>query len=281
MIHILPFMPETLFPLTGDAADLPVAGCRVRDLILHRFPAPHGREITVRGDFIPSPELAARLAGNENLKIQLPGSNELLASNAGDCPEELSPDEGSIQLRFPWDLLRLNEHLLENLTEMIDGTVRERVTIDGTLRLGKGSILLPGVYIEGNVTIGENCKIGPNCYIRGNTSIGSHCHIGQAVEIKNSIIGDHTAIGHLSYAGDSIIGSRVNFGAGTIISNFRHDGKNHNFMVQEKLLSTGRRKFGAVIGNGVHTGIHTAIYPGRFLSAGSFTLPGEVVKNSR
>ena len=30
-----------------------------------------------------------------------------------------------------------------------------------------------------------------------------------------------------------------------------------------KLLDTGRRKFGSIIGENVHTGIHTSIYPGR------------------
>ena len=38
---------------------------------------------------------------------------------------------------------------------------------------------------------------------------------------------------------------------------------------------------GAIIGENVHTGIHTAIYPGRSLSPGSATLPGEVVSHSK
>ena len=76
----------------------------------------------------------------------------------------------------------------------------------------------------------------------------------------------------------SVIGDRVNFGAGTIISNFRHDGKNHRSMVDGELVETGRRKFGAVIGDAVHTGIHTAIYPGRKMGPGTMTRPGEVVE---
>ena len=144
--------------------------------------------------------------------------------------------------------------------------------------LGQGSRVLPGVFIEGNVVIGRNCKIGPNCYLRGNTSIGEGCHIGQGVEIKNSIVMDHTGIGHLSYCGDSIIGRSVNFGAGTIIGNLRHDGANHRSMVGEELIDTGRRKFGSVVGDGVHTGINTSIYPGRKLWPGAETRPGEVVR---
>ena len=175
----------------------------------------------------------------------------------------------------------IHEQLLAGLEPDIRGVIRERVTVDGTIQLGEGSVILPGVCIEGNAVIGRNCKIGPNCYIRGNTSVGDHCHIGQAVEIKNSILAYHVSIGHLSYVGDSIISSGVNFGAGTIISNLRHDGENHRYRSCGQLVSTGRRKFGAVIGEGVHTGINTSIYPGRYLSKGSSTQPGEVVKNSK
>ncbi len=44
------------------------------------------------------------------------------------------------------------------------------------------------------------------------------------------------------------------------------------------MIDTGRRKFGTIIGEGVHTGIHTSIYPGRKIGAGCMTLPGDVVK---
>ena len=138
---------------------------------------------------------------------------------------------------------------------------------------------LPGVVIEGDVIIGEDCKIGPNCYLRGATSIGDRCHVGQAVEIKNSILMDGTNVGHLSYVGDSILGRRVNLGAGTLTSNLRHDGRNHRTLVAGELVDTGRRKFGTVVGDGVHTGIHTSIYPGRKLATGATTRPGDIVRN--
>ena len=49
-------------------------------------------------------------------------------------------------------------------------------------------------------------------------------------------------------------------------------------LVDGALVDTGRRKFGAIVGNGVHTGIHTAIYPGRKLAPGTSTRPGDVVQ---
>lgn len=180
--------------------------------------------------------------------------------------------------RFPWDIIAINERIVGAMdTDNIEGDVHPSAVVEGCLKLGKGSRILPGVFIEGNVVIGENCKIGPNCYIRGNTSIGNRCHIGQSVEIKNCVILDGTNVGHLSYVGDSILAEGVNFGAGTIVSNLRHDGGNHRSMVNGELVDTGRRKFGAIVGDGVHTGIGTMIYPGRKLWPNTTTLPGAIV----
>jgi len=187
--------------------------------------------------------------------------------------------EKSFLVRHPWQFLDINEQILSALTESkYTGTVSPAAHVDGILHVGEGSTVLPGVVIEGNVVIGKNCKIGPNCYFRGSTSVGDHCHVGQAVEIKNSIVGHHSAVGHLSYLGDSVVGNHVNFGAGTITSNFRHDGKNHRSMVDGELLDTGRRKFGSIIGDHVHTGIHSAIYPGRKLGPNTSTRPGDIIQ---
>ena len=89
---------------------------------------------------------------------------------------------------------------------------------------------------------------------------------------------DGSKIPHLSYIGDSVIGENVNLGAGTITANLRHDNGNIKSMIKEKLIDTKRRKFGAVIGDNVHTGINTSIYPGRKIWPGKTTLPGEVIK---
>lgn len=226
-----------------------------------------------RMDCVPTPELTAELATVGDFEVR---DEAGLVALCG-AERRMFTFEG-VRLLYPWDLLVLNERRVAALTVSdIRGEVSPAAHIDGVLHLGEGSRILPGVYIEGNVVIGKGCKIGPNCYLRGNTVIGDNCHIGQAVEIKNSVLGEHTAVGHLSYVGDSVLGDHVNFGAGTIIGNLRHDGRNHRSMIGDVLVDTGRRKFGAIVGNGVHTGIHTAIYPGRKLGAGTSTRPGEVV----
>jgi UDP-N-acetylglucosamine diphosphorylase / glucose-1-phosphate thymidylyltransferase / UDP-N-acetylgalactosamine diphosphorylase / glucosamine-1-phosphate N-acetyltransferase / galactosamine-1-phosphate N-acetyltransferase len=194
--------------------------------------------------------------------------------------EVLHLDAGSFRILYPWELLRANAAVLQEATDYkVAGEIYPGARVDGKLSLGEGSRLLPGVYVEGNVVIGRNCKIGPNCYLRGDTSIGDDCHVGNAVEIKNSILLSHTHIGHLSYCGDSVIGAHVNLGAGTITANFRHDTGTHRSMVEDMLMDTGLRKLGAILGDDVHTGIHTSIYPGRKIWPGRSTLPGDIVRS--
>ena len=239
---------------------------------------------TVLDIFWPSDNILNALSMCDQSSVIIDEDDNSLArvgnrNENGDFEHKILIDEDSILIQYPWHLLSVNEMIVGEIDcDSLKGTVREGVTIDGHLILGEGSVILPGVYIEGNVVIGENCKIGPNCYFRGTTSVGDGCHVGQAVEVKNSILMDGVSAGHLSYIGDSIVGENTNFGAGTITANFRHDGQNHKSMVEEKLIDTGRRKFGAIIGDYVHTGIHTSIYPGRKIWPHKSTLPGDIVQ---
>ncbi len=216
--------------------------------------------------------------------IALKSTSGILLAWAGNpdpksCNNEVTASESSFLIRYPWEFIQINEDIVTSITEPNHkGEVSPAAHIDGVIHVGEGSKILPGVVIEGNIMIGKNCKIGPNCYLRGSTTIGDDCHIGQAVEIKNSIIGHGSSVGHLSYVGDSVIGNKVNFGAGTITSNLRHDGTNHRSLVRDSLIDTGRRKFGAIVGDGSHTGILTAIYPGRKLCPNAITHPNDTVR---
>lgn len=201
-------------------------------------------------------------------------SGDVLGYLEGRADGKLIASSKSRLILHSWDLLYVNEQVVGELADSkYLGEVSPAAHVEGFMHVGEGTRILPGVFIEGNVVIGKNCKVGPNCYIRGNTTIGDDCHIGQAVEVKNSLIGHGSSVGHLSYVGDSVIGKKVNFGAATVTSNLRHDGKNHHSMSGGTLVDSGRRKFGTIVGDGVHTGIHTAIYPGRKLGPGTSTLP--------
>lgn len=183
-----------------------------------------------------------------------------------------------LSIAYPWDLLNANEFLLKDIKKEIKGEIEKGCTLKGNVVVGKGTVVKSGAYIEGPVVIGENCSIGPNCYIRASTSIGDNCKVGQAVEIKNSLLMNNTKVPHLSYVGDSVIAENVNFGAGTIAANLRHDNQNIKSAVKGILIDTGRRKLGTIIGENSKLGINTAIYPGRKIWPDKQTAPGEVVK---
>jgi len=270
--------PSTLHPLTPPLAAFPVGNTPLAEHHQHVARASCSPPI----QHPPN----AWLTASDLSRLSPSGPTTLLSDDStplawlGDSPDPESSitAESSFLIIHPWDLLRANELAVGSIEEAsIAGDVHTSSIIEGTIHLGPGSRILPGVLIEGKVIIGANCKIGPNCYIRGATAIGDGCHIGQAVEIKNSIILSGTNVGHLSYLGDSILGEKVNFGAGTIVSNLRHDGSNHRSMVDGSLVDTGRRKFGAIVGDGVHTGINTSIYPGRKLWPNTTTRPGQVI----
>jgi bifunctional UDP-N-acetylglucosamine pyrophosphorylase/glucosamine-1-phosphate N-acetyltransferase len=182
-----------------------------------------------------------------------------------------------IDIGYPWDLLKANENLLKDLKGSCEGIVEPNTAIKDEVVIGKGTLIRSGSYIEGPVVIGENCDIGPNCFIRPSTAIGKNVRVGNAVEIKNSIIMEGTHVGHLSYVGDSVIGQRCNFGAGTKVANLRHDGKNVRVRLKGKVLDSGRKKLGVIMGDDVHTGINTSINTGVIIEKGRYTYLGEII----
>jgi bifunctional UDP-N-acetylglucosamine pyrophosphorylase/glucosamine-1-phosphate N-acetyltransferase len=179
---------------------------------------------------------------------------------------------------YPWHLLDANEELLRNMKTKIQGILEKNVTVKGNIVVGKDTLIRSGTYIEGPVVIGNNSKIGPNCYIRPYTTIGNYCHIGNASEVKNSIIMDHSNIPHLNYVGDSIIGQNCNLGAGTTVANLRLDKNNVVVTLNGKKIDTKRKKFGAIIGDNVQTGINTTINIGSLIGNNVFIGPAGFVK---
>jgi bifunctional UDP-N-acetylglucosamine pyrophosphorylase/glucosamine-1-phosphate N-acetyltransferase len=88
-------------------------------------------------------------------------------------------------------------------------------------------------------------------------------------------------VGHLSYVGDSILGRGVNFGAGTTVANLRHDDEPVEMTIKGDRVSTGRRKFGVVVGDDAKTGINTSLNAGVVVGTEMTTTPGEVLTRDR
>ena len=162
----------------------------------------------------------------------------------------------------PWDLLDANIWALNRMEHRVLGVVEQGAHLIGSVTIAESARVRSGAYIEGPVFIDEEADVGPNCYIRPGTSLGKRVRVGNAVEIKNSLIMEGTHIGHLSYVGDSVVGEKCNLGAGTIIANLRFDDGSVEMMIKNKVVDTGRRKLGVIMGDNVKTGIKSMFMPG-------------------
>lgn len=172
--------------------------------------------------------------------------------------QNVDGERGWIALNSDADIQDVELHLRDEIVRRhIANGVRVldpgAVYIDPRVKIGRGSMVLPGTILRGETAIGRNCVIGPNAmvrsctvgdetevnasqinessigrrthvgpfaYVRPNSRIGDDIKVGDFVEVKNSAIGDGTKISHLTYVGDSDVGKKVNFGCGTVTTNY-------------------------------------------------------------
>ncbi len=124
-----------------------------------------------------------------------------------------------------------------HMDEGVSFTDPDSVYLDADVRIGRDSILEPGVVITGESTLGEGVHvksgcmiessrldddvvIGPAAHLRPGSHLGRGVKIGNFVEIKNSTLGPGTKANHLGYIGDADVGERVNFSCGAIVVNY-------------------------------------------------------------
>ncbi len=185
-----------------------------------------------------------------------------------------------VTIGYPWDLLKANDEIIGNYTETHDkwAIIEPNVTIKWNIYLEEWVILKSGTYIEGNVYFWKNCEVWPYTHIRWNTSFWADTKAWSFSEIKWCYFADDTVVAQSTVIVDTVAGMDVNFWSGTITTNWRHDNTNIKAMSKGKLVDTGRRKFGSIVGDHVRFGANTSIYPGRTIPSDGTTLPGEIVK---
>ena len=148
------------------------------------------------------------------------------------------------------------------------------VTLQGTTKVGRGCELHPGSRLQ-DVTIGhgtvilDHCllvdskvgsgaRVGPMAHLRPGSDLADGTRVGNFVETKKTRLGKGSKASHLTYLGDAQVGAGVNVGAGTITCNY--DGVN---------------KFTTVLEDGVFIGSDTQLVApvrvgrGAYIGAGS------------
>lgn len=213
----------------------------------------------------------------EGIKLSSRGEYEITDVLVGK--KAFKTDKYWIDVGYPWNVIEANSWILKNLENKYEHANIINSRIDGKLILGENVRIVDSV-IEGNVYIDDGSVIGPFAYIRGDTYIGKRCNIGGGTTVKNSVIGNDVNAKHLCYIGDSLIGNNVNFGSSTQIANLKFDNSTIKIKVNGILKDTNKRKFGAVIGDNVKTGVNVSILPGRVIGSNSLVYPSSIVKES-
>ena len=149
----------------------------------------------------------------------------------------------------------------------------ERISIGASCRIE------PGAVIVGPAVIGDGVVIRTGAYIREYVLLSGTSLVGAHSEIKASILMPGAKAPHQAYVGDSILGRDVNLGAGTILSNVKNIGREVSFRAGGKLVHTGLKKFGAVLGDGVKTGCNTVLNPGVLLGRACVTYPNATLRS--
>ena len=212
---------------------------------------------------------------------------------AGAVPLEGFADIGTIREARELGLLCRDDvvdRLLDAGAEILD---RDAVYIGPRVELGENTVVLPGTILRGAVKTGRNCELGPNAmirdcvigddttvnasqlnestvgsrtsigpfaYVRPNCRIGDDIKVGDFVEVKNSTIGDGTKISHLTYVGDSDVGRKVNFGCGTVTTNY-----------------DGFKKYRCTIGDRAFIGCNTNLVAPVTVGEGAYTAAGSTI----
>ncbi len=156
---------------------------------------------------------------------------------------------------YPWDLIQVNEIMLQNIKGITSGTIEKNVSIKGDVAIGKDTKIYSGSYIVGPVIIGEGCEIGPNSCIFPSTSIGDNSVVHPFTEIQDSVIMNNVHIGSNSFIRNSVVAR------GSII---RHNfsGSSGESIIEIEGEYKKVKNIGSLIGEDCTIDDHVVVDPG-------------------
>ena len=143
--------------------------------------------------------------------------------------------------------------------------------------IAKNVTVFPTAYIGGPCIIDEGAEIRQCAFIRGSAIVGKNAVVGNSTELKNVVLFDNVQVPHYNYVGDSILGYKAHMGAGSITSNVKSDKTLVVVHAQEN-IETGRKKFGAILGDNVEVGCNSVLNPGTVIGRCSNVYPTSCVR---
>ena len=178
---------------------------------------------------------------------------------------------------YPWEALAGISDLILSLGPVL-GADYESPAPD--VWVHKTAKVAPTAYLGGPCIIGPDTEVRHGAFIRGSALVGAGCVVGNSVELKNVILFDGVQTPHYNYVGDSILGYKAHMGAGSITSNVKSD-KTHVVVTDGvERIDTGRKKVGAMLGDGVEVGCNSVLNPGSVIGRGSRVYPLSSVRGT-
>lgn len=161
---------------------------------------------------------------------------------------------------IPWDALDHIADIIYELAAILPHTQYEERTPG--VWCARTATIAPTAYIGAPCIICENAEIRHGAYIRGAAIVGRGAVVGNSVELKNCILFDGAQVPHFNYVGDSILGYRAHMGAGAVTSNVKGDKTPVTIRIGAEKIETGRKKFGALLGDYAEIGCNCVLNPG-------------------
>ena len=183
------------------------------------------------------------------------------------------------QFTYPWEALAGISDYIKELGATLDPEKFEQRGED--IWIAKSATVAPSACLNGPLIIDEDAEIRHCAFIRGSAIIGKGSVVGNSTEIKNDIIFNSVQVPHYNYVGDSILGYKSHMGAGSITSNVKSDKT--LVVVKDRYdtgeeLETGRKKFGAMLGDYVEVGCNSVLNPGTVICPHSNIYPTSCVR---
>ena len=164
------------------------------------------------------------------------------------------------QFVYPWEALDGISNLILSIGETLSADDYHQPSPN--VWVHKTATVFPTAYLGAPCIIGAGTEVRHGAFIRGSALVGADCVVGNSVELKNVILFDGVQVPHYNYVGDSILGYKSHMGAGSITSNVKSDKTLVTVMDGDKRIETGRKKFGAILGDYVEVGCNSVLNPG-------------------
>lgn len=178
------------------------------------------------------------------------------------------------QFTYPWEALEGISDFIKKIGPTLDKEIYEQRGED--IWVAKSANVFESAYLHGPLIICEGAEVRHCAFIRGCAIVGKNAVIGNSTELKNVIIFNNVQVPHYNYVGDSILGFKSHMGAGSITSNVKSDKTlvvvKDCYDTKEE-IETGRKKFGAMLGDFVEVGCNSVLNPGTVIGKNSNIYP--------